>query len=53
MVLVADPGEARHTVTVYRSRSDIRILTVEDTIDGADVVPGWSPPLVELFDQRD
>ncbi len=51
MVLVADPE--RRTVTVYRSRSDIRILTAEDTIDGADVVPGWSLPLAELFDQRD
>ncbi len=51
MVLVADPE--RRTVTIYRSRSDIRILTTEDSIDGADVVPGWGLPLVELFGQRD
>ena len=40
MVLVADPE--RRTVTVYRSRDDIHILTVEDgdAVDGADVVPG-------------
>ncbi len=51
MVLVVDPGEARRTVTVYRSREDIRILTAEagDLLDGADVVPGWTVPVAELF----
>ncbi len=38
MVLVADPD--RRTVTVYRSLQNIRILTEDDTVDGADVVPG-------------
>jgi hypothetical protein len=47
MVLVADAEQ--RTVTVFRSRDDIRILTEEDTIDGADVVPGWKLLLVELF----
>ncbi|MDQ3301723.1 MAG: Uma2 family endonuclease [Actinomycetota bacterium] len=49
LVLVADPR--RRAVTVYRSRSDIRILTAEagDRIDGADVVPGWILPVAELF----
>jgi Uma2 family endonuclease len=49
MVLVADPE--RRAVTVYRSRSDIRILTSEagDAIDGADVVPGWKLSIAELF----
>jgi Uma2 family endonuclease len=47
MVLVADPE--RHTVTVYRSLEDIRILTEGDVIDGADVVPGWKLPVVEIF----
>lgn len=51
MVLVADPE--RRAVTVYRSRSDIRILTSEagDAIDGADVVPGWKLSIAELFAQ--
>ncbi len=51
MVLVVDPSEARRTVTVYRSREDIRILTAEagDRLDGADVVPGWTVPVEELF----
>ena len=50
MVLVADPK--RRAVTVYRSRSEIRILTAEagDRIDGADVVPGWKLPVAELFE---
>jgi Uma2 family endonuclease len=49
MVLVADPE--RRAITVYRSRSDIRILTGEagDAIDGADVVPGWKLSIAELF----
>ena len=50
MVLVLDPGEARRTVTVYRSAEDIRVLSEGDTIDGADVVPGWKLPVAELFE---
>lgn len=51
MVLVADP--ARRTVTVYRSRKDIRVLTAEagDAVDGADVVPGWRLDVAEIFAQ--
>lgn len=49
MVLVLDPGEAWRTVTVYRSTEDIRILSESDTIDGADVVPGWKLPIAKLF----
>ncbi|CAA9399340.1 MAG: TsaB protein, required for threonylcarbamoyladenosine (t(6)A) formation in tRNA [uncultured Rubrobacteraceae bacterium] len=49
MVLVADPG--RRTVTVYRSREDIRVLTAEagDVVDGVDVVPRWRLSLTEIF----
>lgn len=47
MVLIAE--QKGKTVTVYRSRSDIRILTEGDTVDGADVVPGWSLPVAEVF----
>ena len=51
MVLVADP-EPR-SVTVYRSREDIRVLTADagDVVDGADVVPGWRLALTEIFAQ--
>ncbi len=47
MVLVAEPE--RRTVTVYRSLDDIRMLTENDAIDGADVVPGWTLPVAEIF----
>ena len=47
MVLAVDPSQ--RAVTVYRSREDIRILTLEDAIDGADVVPGFGLPVAELF----
>ena len=48
VVLAVDPSQ--RTVTVYRSREDIRILTDQDTIDGGDVVPGFGLPVAELFD---
>lgn len=47
MVLVVDPKQ--HTVTVYRSREDIRILAEGDTLDGAGVIPGLSLPVTEIF----
>ena len=47
MVLVVEPG--RKVVTVYRSREDIHILTGDEVVDGADVVPGWRLPVAEIF----
>jgi Uma2 family endonuclease len=47
LVAVVDPRET--TVTVYRSRDDIRVLTSDDVLDGADVVPGWRLEIRELF----
>ena len=47
LVWVVDP-ETR-TVTVYRSRSDIAVLTVADTLDGGDVLPGFAVPVAEIF----
>ena len=47
MVVVVNPR--RRTVTVYRSLSDIVILTENDILDGRDVVPGWTLPLEQLF----
>jgi len=49
MVIVVNPR--RRVATVYRSPGDIALLTENDTLDGADVVPGWSLPLRELFPQ--
>ena len=36
-------------VTVYRSPTDIRVLTEQDTLDGEDVVPGFRLAVRELF----
>lgn len=47
LVLVADPE--RRVVTLYRSLENIRILTASDSIDGADVVPGWRLSLADIF----
>lgn len=37
------------TVTVYRSRTDIEILTEKDTLDGGEVVPGFQVEVAEIF----
>ncbi len=47
MVVVLNPR--RKTVTVYRSSTDITVLTEEDTFDGQDVVPGWTLRVADLF----
>ena len=47
MVAVVNPRQ--RTVTIYRSRTDIVILTQNDILDCKDVVPGWSLPIQELF----
>ncbi len=47
MVIVINPR--RRTVAVHRSPTQVRHLTVADTLDGEDVVPGWMVPVRELF----
>jgi Uma2 family endonuclease len=37
------------TVTVYRSLTDIVMLTEKDKLDGADVVPGFQMNVAEIF----
>jgi Uma2 family endonuclease len=37
------------TVTVYRSRNDIAVLTEDDMLEGEDVVPGWKLPVRDIF----
>ena len=49
MVLVVNPR--RPDVAVHRPNQPVRILTIDDVIDGEDVVPGWSLPVRELFDE--
>jgi hypothetical protein len=38
MVWIIEPQ--RRTVTVYRSRDDIGLLTAEDEMDGGNLLPG-------------
>jgi Uma2 family endonuclease len=47
MVVVVNPRTER--VMVYRSPTDVTILSSGDALDGQDVVPGWSLPLADLF----
>lgn len=46
-VLVLNPE--KHTVTVYRSRTEIKLLTESDKLAVDDVVPGWFVEVKELF----
>jgi Uma2 family endonuclease len=47
LVIVVNPR--KRAVTVYRSRTDIAILTEEELIEGGEVVPGWTMPVTSLF----
>ena len=38
------------TVTVYRSQTDIKTLTREDTLTGEDIVEGFSCQVAQLFE---
>ena len=48
MVIVVNPR--RRSVRVHRSLSDVIDLTEGDVIDGANVVPGWTLPISEIFE---
>ena len=48
MVWVLKP--VSETVMVYRSKTDIRVLTCEDTLTGEDVVEGFSCQVAQLFE---
>jgi Uma2 family endonuclease len=47
LVWVVNP--IRKTVTVYRSRTDVTILRLGDTLDGEGVLPAFRLPLAQLF----
>jgi Uma2 family endonuclease len=47
MVIVVNPR--RRAVTIYRSPADVVVLGENDTLDGGDVVPGWTMPVRDLF----
>ena len=48
MVWIIEP--IAETVTVYRSKTDIEILTCTETLSGEDVVEGFSCAISQLFD---
>ena len=47
LVIVADPKTK--TVKVHHGLNDIQTLTQGDTLEGGEVVPGWTLSLNELF----
>ena len=47
LVVVVNPST--QTVALYHSRHDIRILTIDDVLDGGDVVPNWTLPVRDIF----
>jgi Uma2 family endonuclease len=47
--LVWVPYPRGRTVTVYRSLDDIHVLTAGDSLDGGDVIPGFSVRVGDLF----
>jgi Uma2 family endonuclease len=49
LVFVVDPR--RQTVDVHRPGQPLGTLGIDDTLDGEDVVPGWSLAVRDLFDQ--
>ena len=48
LVWVIEP--VAKTVTVYRSKTNIKTLTFEDTLTGEDVVEGFSCQVAQLFE---
>ena len=51
LVWYLDP-ETR-TVRVYTSRTDVRELTEDDTLDGGEVLPGFQLPVREWFERAE
>ena len=47
LVVVVDPED--QTVTLYRSHKDVRVLTIDDVLEGGEVVPDWTLPVRDIF----
>ena len=47
LVVVVNPST--QTVALYYSRSDVRILTTDDVLNGGQVVPNWTLPVRDIF----
>ena len=48
LVWVVNPKT--HSVHIYRPSSDVRRIVESDTLEGEDVLPGFSVPVKELFE---
>lgn len=48
LVWIVEPKN--HTVAVYNSLAEAQILTKSDTLDGGEVIPGFSCSVAEIFD---
>ncbi len=48
LVWVANPRA--QTITAYRALDQVRVLTRQDTLDGADVLPGFAVAVTEIFE---
>lgn len=51
LIWIIDPE--KRTVMVYTSVKNVRTLTEKDTLDGGDVLPGFTLALADLFAQLD
>jgi Uma2 family endonuclease len=49
MVVVVNPRPRHRTVTLYRLSGEVTTLTLDDQLDGSDVVPGWVVPVRRIF----
>jgi len=49
MVVVVDPGG--QAANIHTPPTAIQRLSIADTLDGGDVVPGWRLPMRELFEE--
>ena len=47
LVWIVDPSNQR--VTTYRSLQDIKILSVEQQLDGGDILPGFTVQIAQIF----
>ncbi len=47
MVVIVNPR--KRSVTVYRLLGEITLLRENDTLDGGDIVPGWTIPVSAIF----
>lgn len=50
LVWIVDPKT--RSVTAYRSRQDVQLLTEDDVLDGTDVVPGFRLAVSEIFELK-